>query len=144
MNRKYSNNSNEKILDKGYLLSPRDLLGLNYIPDLIKANVKCLKIEGRLKSPYYVGTVTKIYRKYIDLAYSDKPYIVDPEDIQLLTQAFNRGGFSNGNFETEPNKDYVYTEKSNNTGIFLGTISSFNQKKGQRFIEGFNSNFYWG
>jgi len=49
-----------------YLLSPKDLCGLEFIPDLIKAGVSCLKIEGRMKSPEYVATVTRIYRKYID------------------------------------------------------------------------------
>jgi len=122
--------TDDKIIDRGYLLSPKDLCGLNYIPSLIKAGVKSLKIEGRLKSPTYVATVTRIYRKYIDLAYSDQPYVVDPADIRELAQAFNRGGFSDGNFDSEPNKDYVFTEKSNNTGLFAGTISSVNAKRG--------------
>ena len=58
------------IIDKGYLLSPRDLCGLDYLPELIKAGVTCLKIEGRMKTPEYVATVTRIYRKYLDEAYS--------------------------------------------------------------------------
>ena len=47
--------NNKKIIehkiDKGYLISPKDLCSLEYIPSLIKAGVKCFKIEGRLKSP---------------------------------------------------------------------------------------------
>lgn len=89
-----SNKSKDTLLDKGYLLSPRDLCGLEYIPKLIQAGVTCLKIEGRMKSPEYVATVTRIYRKYIDLAYSDNPYIVDETDITELMQVFNRGMFS--------------------------------------------------
>ena len=59
---------NEKTtLDKGYLLSPRDLCSLDYLPRLINCGVKSLKIEGRMKSPEYVATVTRIYRKYINL-----------------------------------------------------------------------------
>ena len=54
------------------------------------------KIEGRMKTPEYVGTVTRIYRKYIDLAQSDKEYKVDESDRKLLMQVFNRGGFSTG------------------------------------------------
>ena len=53
-------------LDDGYLLSTRDLCSLEYLPQLIKAGVTCFKIEGRLKSPEYVATVTRVYRKYID------------------------------------------------------------------------------
>ena len=80
-------------LDKGYLLSPKDLCSLKYLPSLIKAGVTCFKIEGRMKTPEYVSVVTSIYRKYIDLALSDKPYIVDDSDIKKLMQVFNRGGF---------------------------------------------------
>lgn len=78
----------------GYLLSTRDLCGLEFIPDLINAGVMCFKIEGRMKSPEYVATVTRIYRKYIDLALSDSPYVVDENDKKELLQVFNRGGFS--------------------------------------------------
>ncbi len=85
-------------VSNGYLLSTRDLCGLEFIPDLINAGVMCFKIEGRMKSPEYVATVTRIYRKYIDLALSDKPYIIDEKDKKELMQVFNRGGFSRWSF----------------------------------------------
>ena len=125
-----NNNNNDTCLDSGYLLSPRDLCGLNYIPQLINAGVSCLKIEGRMKSPEYVATVTKIYRKYIDLAYSQKDYIVDQNDIDELMQVFNRGGFSSANFESTPNRNYVFKEKPNNIGIYIGNVSKLNKEKG--------------
>ena len=78
----------------GYLLSTRDLCGLEFIPDLIASGVMCFKVEGRMKSPEYVATVTRIYRKYIDLALSDKPYVIEEKDKKELMQVFNRGGFS--------------------------------------------------
>ena len=121
---------NVNVIDKGYILSPRDLCGLKYIPDLIKAGVKCLKIEGRMKSPIYVSTVTRIYRKYIDLAYSNSPYVIDEKDINELMQVFNRGGFSSGNFNSDPNTEYVYKDKPNNIGLYIGNISNLNHKKG--------------
>ena len=125
-----NNNSNDICLDSGYLLSPRDLCGLNYIPQLINAGVSCLKIEGRMKSPEYVATVTRIYRKYIDLAYSQKDYIIDQNDIDELMQVFNRGGFSSANFESTPNRNYVFKEKPNNIGIYIGNVSKLNKEKG--------------
>ena len=67
---------NNTSIDSGYLLSTKDLCGLDYIPELINAGVTSFKIEGRMKSPFYVATVTKIYRKYIDLALSDNDYII--------------------------------------------------------------------
>ena len=111
-----------KLIDKGYLLSTRDLCGLDYIPQLISAGVKCFKIEGRMKNPEYVAIVTRIYRKYIDLAKSSKPYIIDENDKKLLLQVFNRGSFSEGHLSTKPNHNLVYKEKSNNMGIYLGTV----------------------
>ncbi len=120
----------DKVIDKGYLLSPKDLCGLSFIPSLINAGVKCFKIEGRMKTPEYVATVTQIYRKYLDLAESNEPYVIDDNDIKELMQAFNRGGFSSGNLDNEPNNDYVYSEKSNNMGLFLGQVSRYNSTKG--------------
>lgn len=121
---------NNKSIDKGYLLSPKDLCGLDYIPDLINIGVSSLKIEGRLKSPEYVATVTRIYRKYIDLALSSKDYKVDEKDKKDLMQAFNRGGFSSGHLDVNPNTNLIYKEKPNNMGIYIGNVAGFNANKG--------------
>lgn len=117
-------------IDSGYLLSTRDLCGLEFLPQLINCGVKCLKIEGRMKNPQYVATVTRIYRKYIDLVLNNKPYIIDENDKKDLLQAFNRGGFSNGHLSNDPNKKLVFKEKQNNMGIYLGKIKKFNSNKG--------------
>lgn len=121
---------NNKKINSGYLLSTKDLCGLDYIPNMINAGVNCLKIEGRMKSPEYVATVTRIYRKYIDLASSNKPYIIDETDKKELLQVFNRGMSSCGHLSDEPNKKLVYKEKPNHMGLFLGTVQNYNKKKG--------------
>ncbi len=121
---------NDKIIDNGYLLSPRDLCTLDFIPYLIEAGISSFKIEGRLKSPEYVATVTRIYRKYIDLYLSSKPYEVDLKDRKDLLQVFNRGNFSYGHLDKEANKDFVFKEKQNNMGIYVGNVASYNNSKG--------------
>lgn len=121
---------NTNTLQKGYLLSPRDLCGLESIPALLQAGVASLKIEGRMKSPEYVATVTRIYRKYIDLAKSDRKYEIDPQDKTDLLQVFNRGGFSSGHLSSSANVNLVYPEKPNNIGLPLGNISKLNHSKG--------------
>lgn len=121
---------NDKKIDTGYLLSTRDLCSLDFIPFFVNAGVDCLKIEGRMKSPEYVATVTRIYRKYIDLALSDKDYVVDKNDRKELMQVFNRGLSSNGHLDTSENKNLVFKDKPNNMGLFLGTVSKFNKSKG--------------
>ena len=145
---------NDKEIDKGHLLSTRDLCGLDCIPNLIKAGVTCLKIEGRMKNPEYVATVTRIYRKYIDLAealintqkfidgenldiYDFKEnttnkskYIINENDRKTLLQAFNRGMSSSGHLLNEPNKNLVFKDKPNNMGLFLGKVQKYNKNKG--------------
>lgn len=121
---------NDNVSDSGYLLSPKDLCSLDYLPRLINAGITCLKIEGRMKSPEYVATVTRIYRKYIDLALSKQEYIVDPEDKKDLMQVFNRGNFSNGHLDSNANKDLVFKEKPNNAGLFLGIVEKYNPNNG--------------
>ena len=82
------------------------------MPKLISAGVASLKIEGRMKSPTYVATVTRIYRKYIDLAYKYlnneiSKYEIDSKDKHDLMQVFNRGEFSAGHLQDEPNKKLI-------------------------------------
>lgn len=125
-----SDNVSYKNIGKGFLISPRDLCGLDFIPDLIKAGVKSFKLEGRMKTPEYVATVTRIYRKYIDLALSNNEYVVDKNDLHDLMLAFNRGGFSKGCLGGDDNHDYVFEEKPSNQGLYIGNISKINKKDG--------------
>ena len=113
-----------------YLMSPKDLCGLEFIPNLIDAGVTCFKIEGRMKKPEYVATVTRIYRKYIDKYMNKKEYEIEQKDIDDLLQVFNRGGFSSGHLRNSPNTDFVYPEKPNNAGIYIGNISNYSPNKG--------------
>lgn len=136
------------ILDKGNLLSPRDLNAIKYLPELIRAGVKCFKIEGRLKSPEYVGIITKFYRKYIDIVL-DNPNLSNEQileiifkeleiknentsmsDLEEVTQVFNRGGFSNGHLDISANRNLIFKDKPNNIGFYLGKIEKFNPIKG--------------
>lgn len=119
-----------KSIDKGYLLSTKDLCGIAYIPRLIQAGVKCFKIEGRMKSPEYVATVTRIYRKYIDMVLNNDDFIIDEKDINDLMQVFNRGGFSDGHLDSKHNRNLIFPEKPSNMGIYLGTIKKYNSNKG--------------
>lgn len=119
---------------KGYLLSSKDVCTLDTIPELINAGIKSFKIEGRMKSKEYVGIVTSIYRKYIDLAESEKEYKVDQEDREKLMQIFNRGGFSTGYLKGKLGKDMMYTKKPNHIGILVGEVIGYNPNKGHAKI----------
>src|SRR5919199_2342559 len=54
-----------------YLLSPQDLAGVEVLPELVRAGVSSLKIEGRLKTPEYVANVTRVYRQALDRVMAD-------------------------------------------------------------------------
>ncbi|MBL7544487.1 MAG: U32 family peptidase [Bdellovibrionaceae bacterium] len=58
----------KNLIDKTYLVSPKDLCGIGEIPELMKLGVKSFKVEGRLKTPEYVAQVAKSFRSAIDRA----------------------------------------------------------------------------
>ncbi|MGK2907584.1 MAG: peptidase U32 family protein [Desulfuromonadales bacterium] len=63
-----------------YIFNSRDLCLINHLPELINAGVDSLKIEGRMKSLYYVAAVTRIYRAALDAWHKDSAnYRVDPQ-----------------------------------------------------------------
>ena len=62
-----------------YILNSRDLCMIRYIPDLVNAGVASAKIEGRIKSAFYVATIVGAYRKAIDEYYENpENYEVNP------------------------------------------------------------------
>ena len=76
-----------------YPLSLKDLSLADHIPELIDSGVASLKIEGRMKSPAYVYTVTSIYRRLLDEGRK-----ANGEEKDALRRAFSRGGFTDGYF----------------------------------------------
>ena len=84
-----------------YLYNSRDLCMIEHIPELIKAGVYSLKIEGRAKSAYYVSVTTNAYRHAIDDYYAEgenytlKPWIRDELD-KVSHREYNTGFFFGG------------------------------------------------
>lgn len=90
-----------------YLLSPKDLCGIGMVDRLIEADVASLKIEGRMKSPEYVSTVTATYREAIDRAWEDRASYEAADDAEdVLAEAFNRG-FTQGYLAGERGNDMM-------------------------------------
>ena len=130
-----------------YLLSPQDLSGLDVLPDLIRAGVKSLKIEGRLKAPEYVAAVTRIYRQALDrlgaelglsrfaatastLVAKDpgiaalrqsQSFTAAPQEKYELEMAFSRG-LSTGWFRGIDNQALVHARFGKKRGVYLGEI----------------------
>jgi U32 family peptidase len=109
--------------DRKYLLSPQDLAGLNVLPEIIKSGVSCLKIEGRLKTPEYVASVTKVYRSAVDRIVADLGVAVEPEqDLYNLEMAFSRGLYT-GWFEGIDNQALVHARFGKKRGVYLGEVT---------------------
>ena len=80
--------NNEILKEKSpYLLSPKDMMTIEHIGDLIEAGVHSFKIEGRMKRPEYVGSVVKAYRKAID-EYLHKQKSNFEDDIYQMKSMF--------------------------------------------------------
>ena len=120
--------------DKRYLLSPQDLSGLEVLPELVRAGVASLKIEGRLKSPEYVANITRVYREALDrlvespeskvegqIGTSSRPSTLDPRRYDL-EMAFSRGLFT-GWFGGIDNQKLVHARFGKKRGVFLGEVT---------------------
>ncbi len=115
-----------------YALSPKDMCRIEVIPELAESGARSFKIEGRMKSPEYVSTVTRIYRKYIDLydelrrkhgpEVAAELYSVEEEDILELRQIYSRGEFTEGYLHGDPGEDLLSGSSPKNQGLFIGRV----------------------
>lgn len=89
--------------DRGtYFFNSKDLCMIEYVKELIEAGVSSFKIEGRVKTPYYVATVVRAYRMAIDAYYNDpENYSFNPEWMSELKKASYRG-FTDGFYHDKP------------------------------------------
>ena len=108
---------------RNYLLSPQDLAGLEVLPDLVRSGVASLKIEGRLKSPEYVASITRIYRQALDkLGGQPRGETEDKAERYELEMAFSRG-LSTGWFEGIDNQRLVHARFGKKRGAFVGEVT---------------------
>ena len=99
-----------------FIFNSKDLCMIEHIPDIEKAGIYSLKIEGRIKTPFYVGTVVKAYRQAIDDYYKDPelykeriPYYlaeVSKASHREYTTAFYYGK-PDGNQQVYTNNSYI-------------------------------------
>lgn len=120
-----------------YILNSRDLCMIEHIPDLVRAGLSSGKIEGRMKSIFYVATVVGAYRKAIDTYYADpEGYRFDPEWLAELKKVSHRQ-FTTGFYYNKPtNKDQNYqTSAYTRDYLFVGLVKSYDEKTGMAVVE---------
>lgn len=113
-------------LSENYLLSTRDLAHYSHLDTLVKSGIKSLKIEGRMRSPEYVGIVVGIYRQAIDKIVKSK-WKPLKEDIETLKLAFNRE-FTSGHLYPNPKNPIMARKKPGHRGLYLGDVVKIRNK----------------
>ncbi len=113
--------------DRRYLLSPQDLSGLDVLPDLVRAGVSSLKIEGRLKSPEYVASITRVYRSALDKVMAELTGVptpkFEPKTARYeLEMSFSRGLYT-GWFRGINNQELAHGRFGTKRGVFLGEVT---------------------
>lgn len=116
--------NNKKLNSGDYPLSMKDLNTLEYISKLIEAGVTSLKIEGRMKSPEYVYTVTKLYRMAIDSYYKNKQVTICQKELNNLKRIFNRE-FTKGYLFNENINNIINDKRPNHQGVKIGKVIDY-------------------
>lgn len=122
--------------EKGaYILNSKDLCMIEHIPELIQSGIDSLKIEGRMKSAYYVASIVKSYRQAID-AYFDNPeeYVFQKKWLDNLEKASHRVYFT-GFYFGDPNKQTYGTSSYIRDYDIVGIVREYDKNTRLATIE---------
>lgn len=120
-----------------YIFNSKDLCMIEQLPELIKSGIKSFKIEGRMKSVYYVATVVRAYRTAID------SYLKDPEGYKFKQEWFdelNKAShreFSSGFYNKKPDSTSQVYETSAYVRdyMFVGLVLDYDEAQGIAIVE---------
>ena len=120
-----------------YIMNSRDLCMIDKIPELAEAGVTSLKIEGRMKSMFYVATVISAYRAAIDEYLADPDaYVFNPKHFEELCKASHRE-FTHGfyyNKPTDEDQNYITSDYTREYS-FIGLVGSHDESTGLTNVE---------
>lgn len=110
---------------------------IDKLPDIIRAGVTSLKIEGRIKSMYYVATIISAYRNALDdYLSSPENYSFDPAYLEELEKVSHRD-FTKGfyyNKPTEEDQNYITSDYTRNYS-FVGIVTGYEEETGLTLVE---------
>jgi putative protease len=124
-----------------YILNSKDLCMIEYIPELVGAGINSFKIEGRMKSAYYVATVVKAYRRAMD-AYLENPdkYVFKEKWLKDLMKASHRKYFTGFYFGDKESQIYENSSYIRNYDI-VGVVRDYDRDNGIAVVEQRNKVF---
>ncbi|MBT9167147.1 MAG: putative protease YdcP [Syntrophomonadaceae bacterium] len=120
-----------------HILNARDLCLLAYLPDLVRAGVNSFKIEGRMKSAYYVSIVTRVYRQALDAFFADPQNFVDNplwhDELHKVSHRPYSSGFLLGN-PGEDGQEFSSTQQLA-SHEFIGVVRAYDAQKKRAVVE---------
>lgn len=122
--------------DRGaYILNSKDLCMIEHIPELVNSGVDSFKIEGRMKSSYYVAAVVKSYRQAMD-SYFDDPenYVFQKKWLDNLLKVSHRI-YSTGFYFDKPDSQIYETSSYIRDYDIVGIVRDYNRQSGIATIE---------
>ena len=112
-----------------YILNSKDMNTMPILDKIIDAGVKSLKIEGRMKTEYYVGSVVNAYRRRLDDIYAGRPY---DKYLNEELDKVNHREYTTGFYLGTAEQGY-YTSKPENPYSFAALVLGYDEKRG--FLE---------
>ncbi len=114
-----------------YILNSKDLCMIEYIKQLYEVGVRSFKIEGRMKSPYYVATITNAYRRAIDDFYEDKPF---NNNLKLELEKASHRKYTTGFYYDNEDKECLESSTPIQSHEFMAKVKK-NAENGYCLIE---------
>ena len=111
-------------LDRGYLISTKDLAAYEHLPEIAELGIVCLKVEGRKKRPEYVATVTRTYREFLDRLERGDTTPPAEAEVEPLVQIYSRG-FTGGMYGGRDGREYVTRTQPDNRGSLIGDVIGY-------------------
>lgn len=122
--------------EKDFTLCAKDLSLLAYIKDMMDIGITSFKIEGRMRSIYYISTVVDIYRRVIDGYLKDPNYKYDPYYEKILRNCANRDAVSQFfNDKNDVDCQYYNGREEISNQDFLGIVLDYDKEKKLATIE---------
>ncbi len=111
-----------------YFFNSKDLCMIEFIPELVNSGLTSLKIEGRVKTAYYVATVVRAYRAALDhFLKEEESYVYNPEWLEEIKKASHRDFTTGFYFDKPGHKEQHYLNSSYIRGYdFIGIVKSYN------------------
>ena len=121
-----------------FVFNSRDLCMIDHIPDLLKAGVDSLKIEGRMKTALYVASVGRAYRQAIDDYMKDEALYREriPQYMDAIRKCTYRR-FTTGFYYGRPDQDAMVYDSNTyvNEAVFLGIVEAITPQNRARIMQ---------